>query len=65
MQGTTLLLDFPFPAFPDNMGHWVEILAPVYSVLSQGSWCRKPAPPCSLSTLLLVNLRREDLQVLL
>lgn len=30
----TLLLDFPFPAFPDNLGHWAELLLPLYSALS-------------------------------
>ena len=63
--GTTLLLDFPFPAFPDNMGHWVEILAAAYSVLLQGAWCSGPGTQCGLSSLLLVNLRREALQVAL
>ena len=55
------MLDFPFPAFPDNMGHWVEILAPVYSVLAQGAWCSPHS--CQLAALLLVNLQRPDLQV--
>ena len=61
VPGTTLVLDFPFPAFPDNMGHWVEVLAPAYSVLSRGAWCGRGS--CRLAGLLLINLQREDLQV--
>ena len=38
LAGTTLLVDFPFPAFPDNNGHWAEIMLPTYSVLANGSW---------------------------
>lgn len=30
----TLFIDFPFPAFPDNLGHWAELLLPLYSALS-------------------------------
>jgi hypothetical protein len=36
VTGVTLLLDFPFPAFPDNLGHWAELLLPLYSALSTG-----------------------------
>lgn len=34
IPGVTLLIDFPFPAFPDNLGHWAELLLPLYSALS-------------------------------
>lgn len=64
VDGNTLVLDFPFPAFPDNMGHWAEILAPAYSCLASGQW-RAHLPAGShghLDALLLVNLRREQLQ---
>lgn len=30
LPGTTLLVDFPFPAFPDNLGHWLEIMTPTF-----------------------------------
>jgi hypothetical protein len=33
VPGLTLLLDHPFPAFPDNLGHWSEVLIPLYSSL--------------------------------
>ena len=65
VAGNTLLLDFPFPAFPENMGHWAEILAPAYSCLADGRW--KEHLPAGqhhhLDAVLLINLRREQLQV--
>lgn len=67
VTGNTLLLDFPFQAFPENMGHWAEILAPAYSVLSAGRWREHVDANSSgqphLDAVLLVNLRREQLQV--
>lgn len=38
LPGTTLLVDFPFPAFPDNLGHWAEVMITTYSVLADGAW---------------------------
>ena len=69
MAGTTLLIDFPFPAFPDNMGHWAEVLAPAYSCLSTKTWTKylpqnlSEAWTPDLDAILLINLSREDLQV--
>ena len=62
--GNTLLVDFPFPAFPDNMGHWAEVLLPVYSTLLTGAW-RKHVQGTShhIDRLLLINVRRDQLQV--
>lgn len=62
--GNTLLIDFPFPAFPDNMGHWAEVLLPVYSSLLTGTW-RKHVQGTShhIDRLLLINVRRDQLQV--
>lgn len=62
--GNTLLIDFPFPAFPDNMGHWAEVLLPVYSALLTGTW-RKHVQGTSqhIDRLLLINVRRDQLQV--
>lgn len=62
--GNTLLIDFPFPAFPDNMGHWAEVLLPVYSTLLTGTW-RKHVQGTShhIDRLLLINVRRDQLQV--
>ena len=33
VPGLSLFLDHPFPAFPDNLGHWGEALMPLYSAL--------------------------------
>jgi hypothetical protein len=40
VPGVTLYLDFPFPAFPDNLGHWAELLLPMHSVFSSPSWAQ-------------------------
>lgn len=50
VPGITLLLDFPFPAFPDNLGTWVELLLPLYSQLSEGRW-HKLVPADVLASL--------------
>lgn len=42
LRGTCLWIDFPFPAFPENMGHWAEVLLPVYSALVEGAWAQRP-----------------------
>lgn len=61
--GTTLWVDFPFPAFPENMGHWVEELLPIYSQLTEGSW-QKDAPSDGrfLQTVLFTNMRRTQVE---
>ena len=62
--GNTLLIDFPFPAFPDSMGHWAEVLLPVYSTLVTGEWKRHVQGTSShIDRLLLSNVRRDHLQV--
>ena len=38
LPGTTLLFDFPFPAFPDHIGHYAELLIPAYSEMLDGTW---------------------------
>lgn len=62
LPGTTLLVDFPFPAFPDNLGHWAEIMLPTYSVLAggHGEW-QKAAKGRSrfVDRILFTNLRKE------
>lgn len=124
LRGTTLWIDFPFPAFPENMvslaaplaahcealtgdsaeaprccgmrkwvhaagarpqcapgptaaasrrtllaagclqGHWAEVLAPVYSALTEGAWKeRAPEADGFINALLFPNLRRSQVQV--
>lgn len=38
IPGTTLLIDFPFSAFPENLGYWAELLLPLYGVLRTAGW---------------------------
>lgn len=38
VPGTTLALDLVFPAFPSNLGHWAEILLPMFSALRDARW---------------------------
>ncbi|EFN55147.1 hypothetical protein CHLNCDRAFT_134237 [Chlorella variabilis] len=63
LLGTCLWVDFPFPAFPENMGHWAEVLAPIYSALTNASW-RQRAPDSEgyLRAVIFPNLRREQVQ---
>jgi hypothetical protein len=49
VPGVTLIVDTPFPAYPDNFGHWIEALLPVYNVLAQ---VRRRAHPFRLAGLL-------------
>lgn len=64
LRGTCLWLDFPFPAFPENMGHWAEALAPVYSALADGGWRRRaPDGDGRLQAVIFPNLRREQVEV--
>ncbi len=64
MPGLSLLLDLAFPAFPDNMGHWMEALLPVYNILRQGAWKQAlPRGQDVIDTIIFVNLRRQDLAV--
>ena len=67
MTGTTLIIDLPYPGYPDNMGHWAETLLPVYSALSRNEWRRdvvRAGGAPHLDTILFSNLRRQQLQVL-
>ena len=62
--GNTLLIDFPFPAFPESMGHWAEVLLPVYSALVTGAWKQHvQGPSRHIDRLLLSNVRQDQLQV--
>jgi hypothetical protein len=60
LPGTTLMVDFPFPAFPDHLGHWAEIMQPTYSVLANGSWKADAASSRGryVDRIVLPNLRK-------
>lgn len=38
LPGTTLAIDFVYPAYPSNHGHWTEALFPMIKALSDGTW---------------------------
>ena len=58
------MIDIPFPAYPENMGHWAEVLLPLYSVLAMREWTHMVKGQSTvIDRLLLVNVRRQYLQV--
>ena len=62
--GNTVMIDIPFPAYPENMGHWAEVLLPLYSVLATREWAHVVKGQSTvIDRLLLVNVRRQNLQV--
>lgn len=62
--GNTVMIDIPFPAYPENMGHWAEVLLPLYSVLAMREWTHMVKGQSTvIDRLLLVNVRRQHLQV--
>lgn len=38
VPGNTMLMDFPFQAYYQHLGHWLELAVPMYNVLRDGSW---------------------------
>jgi hypothetical protein len=60
LGGTTVLIDQPYPSFPDNMGHWAEVLVPLYNLLTSGPWRRSHT---HVDTILFGNLQRSQLDV--
>ncbi|KAK9837380.1 hypothetical protein WJX84_006958, partial [Apatococcus fuscideae] len=63
LPGNTLLLDFPFAAFPENIGHWQETLVPVYNVMSSRDWLQEVQGNSKhIDTVFMLNLRREQLK---
>ena len=60
LGGTTVLIDQPYPSFPDNMGHWAEVLVPLYNLLTSGPWRQSHT---HVDTILFGNLQRSQLDV--
>lgn len=66
VSGTTLLVDFPFSSFPNHLGYWTELLAPIYSQLSLGEIDVAAATDSpvvdhpAVTTVLIPNLRRSS-----
>jgi len=60
VPGVTLFIDFPFPAFPDNLGHWAELLLPLYSALSSSQLLQLlKGGHKHIDRLLLLNVRQQ------
>ena len=38
VPGVTLHVDFPFPGYPDNLGHWAEVMYPTFSAFATPGW---------------------------
>lgn len=60
LGGTTVLIDQPYPSFPDNMGHWAEILVPLYNLLTSQQWRRSHT---HVDNIVFGNLQRSQLDV--
>ena len=57
-------MDFPFAAYPDNFGHWAEVLLPIYNFVEQQQWPDHLAgSKRQIDTLVFTNLRKEALAV--
>ena len=63
LGGNTLALDFAFPAYRQNTGHWTEALIPALRVLQDHNWslhCKGSGPPVIGEALLVMaTLRRH------
>ena len=60
LGGTTVLIDQPYPSFPDNMGHWAEVLVPLYNLLTSARWRRSHT---HVDNIVFGNLQRSQLDV--
>ena len=61
LAGTTILIDFAFPAYPDNMGHWAELIAPLFCTLAASNW-RQAAGGKPVGTVIFTNLGGNSLE---
>lgn len=60
VSGVTLHVDIPYPAFPDNLGHWAELMLPTYSVLHESSWTTLlKGPHQHVNRIFLANLKKH------
>ena len=62
LEGTSIVIDFPLPAFPQSMGHWTEVMAPIFCMLSSTEW-QQATSGAPLRNLIFANLARADLTV--
>ena len=38
VAGNSVMMDFTFQAYYAHLGHWLEMMLPLYNVLLDGSW---------------------------
>jgi hypothetical protein len=58
----SVLIDYPFSAYPDNLGHWAQTLIPLFCTLFSGSW-KEAVGDAPVTTLMFVNLERKSFEV--
>eukprot|EP00798_Chlamydomonas_sp_ICE-L_P022811 gene22811-29982_t len=59
IKGNSLLVDFPFQAYHDHLGHWLEIMVPIFSVLYEDDWLNHTQGDSgSIDTVLFPNLSK-------
>ncbi len=56
IPGDTILFDFIFFTHPTAIGHWWEMLAPVFSTLKRAPWFKRPC-----DQFILLHLHRHHL----
>ena len=64
VPGVSLLVDYPFAAYPDNFGHWAELLLPIYNVIEERTCSQGHAVALSrIDSLVMTNVRKQSLAV--
>eukprot|EP01024_Parvocaulis_polyphysoides_P015147 TRINITY_DN16533_c0_g1_i1.p2 TRINITY_DN16533_c0_g1~~TRINITY_DN16533_c0_g1_i1.p2 ORF type:complete len:257 (-),score=10.86 TRINITY_DN16533_c0_g1_i1:57-827(-) len=64
LWGVTLVIDFPLPWLTGNIGHWAELVLPIYSVLKQGDWktCSSKNKQLErVDRVLLLNIAKQQM----
>lgn len=60
VEGTTLWIDFPNPNKWNHMGHWMEILTPIFSHLTTGN--KTSQQQKGITTVVFPNIRSRDIE---
>lgn len=58
LPGVSVLVDFPFSAYPDNLGHWAQTLVPLFCTLSSLGW-KQAVGGAPVATVFFANLERK------
>ncbi|CAK0784873.1 hypothetical protein CVIRNUC_008078 [Coccomyxa viridis] len=62
VPGVSLLIDYPFAAYPDNFGHWAELLLPIYNVIEERTCSQGHAVASGrIDSLVMTNVRKQSL----